>query len=93
MRTLSKTSLCSSIALATALVFGARPASAQVVGNLDNAGGATISGFIAQRAGSDPITVSGLMAAGLVLFVLTLVTNLLASVVIARSRSGAGVDL
>ena len=39
----------------------------------------TIAGFIAQRAGSDPFTVSGLMAAGLVLFGLTLVTNLIAS--------------
>ncbi len=58
---------------------------------LENGGG-TISGFVAQRAGSDEVTVSGLMAAGLVLFVLTLVTNLLASTVIARSRSGAGVD-
>jgi len=58
---------------------------------LENGGG-TISGFVAQRAGSDPVTVSGLMAAGLVLFVLTLLTNLVASTVIARSRSGAGVD-
>ena len=33
------------------------------------------------------------IAAGLVLFVMTLSTNLLASVVIARSRSGAGVDV
>jgi len=33
------------------------------------------------------------MAAGLVLFVLTLMTNMLASVVVARSRSGSGVDL
>lgn len=55
-------------------------------------GGATISGFIARRAGGDDFTVSGLMAAGLVLFVLTLATNMAASVVIARSRSGAGVD-
>jgi phosphate transport system permease protein len=58
---------------------------------LENGGG-TISGFIAQRSGGEPVTVRGLMACGLVLFVLTLVTNLLASVVIARSRSGAGVD-
>jgi phosphate transport system permease protein len=56
-------------------------------------GGATIAGFIAHRAGADAFTVSGLMAAGLVLFVLTLATNLIASVVVARSRSGAGVDL
>lgn len=58
---------------------------------LENGGG-TISGFVAQRAGSDEVTVSGLMAAGLVLFALTLVTNMLASAVIARSRSGAGID-
>jgi phosphate transport system permease protein len=56
-------------------------------------GGGTIAGFIAQRAGSDPFTVSGLMAAGLILFGLTLITNLIASTVVARSRSGAGVDL
>ncbi|HEY4376888.1 MAG TPA: ABC transporter permease subunit, partial [Acidimicrobiales bacterium] len=56
-------------------------------------GGGTISGFIAQRAGGDPVTVSGLMAAGLVLFILTLITNMIASSVISRSRSGVGVDL
>jgi phosphate transport system permease protein len=56
-------------------------------------GGATIAGFIAQRAGSDPFTVSGLMAAGLVLFGLTLVTNLIASSIVSRSRSGVGVEL
>ncbi len=37
-------------------------------------------GFIAQRAGGDDFTVSGLMAAGLVLFVMTLATNMIASV-------------
>ncbi|HEX4126565.1 MAG TPA: phosphate ABC transporter permease subunit PstC [Acidimicrobiales bacterium] len=56
-------------------------------------GGATIAGFIAQRAGSDPFTVSGLMAAGLVLFGLTLITNLIASGIVSRSRSGVGVEL
>jgi phosphate transport system permease protein len=56
-------------------------------------GGGTIAGFIAQRAGSDPFTVSGLMAIGLVLFCLTLVTNLIASTIVSRSRSGAAVDL
>jgi phosphate transport system permease protein len=55
-------------------------------------GGSTIAGFIAGRAGSDPFTTSGLMAAGLVLFVMTLITNMIASVVVSRSRSGAGVD-
>jgi len=56
-------------------------------------GGATVAGFIAQRAGGDKFTVSGLMLAGLVLFVVTLGTNMVASVVVARSRSGAGVEL
>ena len=56
-------------------------------------GGATVSGFIALRAGGDAFTVSGLMGAGLVLFLLTLATNMIASVVVARSRSGAGVEL
>lgn len=55
-------------------------------------GGATVSGFIARRAGGDAFTNSGLMAAGLVLFAMTLLTNVLASVVISRSRSGVGVD-
>jgi phosphate transport system permease protein len=55
-------------------------------------GGATVAAFIANRAGSDAFTTSGLMAAGLVLFVITLSTNMVASVVVARSRSGAGVE-
>jgi len=55
-------------------------------------GGATVAGFIAQRAGGDDFTVSGLMAAGLFLFLITLATNMMASVVVSRSRSGAGVD-
>jgi phosphate transport system permease protein len=65
----------------------------QVSAKILQNGGATVSGFIALRAGGDKFTVSGLMAAGLVLFVLTLLTNMFASVVVARSRSGAGVDL
>lgn len=56
-------------------------------------GGATIAGFIANRAGADEFTTSGLLAAGLVLFVITLVTNMLASIVVSRSRSGVGVEL
>jgi phosphate transport system permease protein len=55
-------------------------------------GGATVSGFIANRAGADEFTTSGLMAAGLVLFGLTLATNMGASVIVSRSRSGAGVE-
>lgn len=56
-------------------------------------GGATISGFITSRAGGDAFTTSGLMAAGLVLFVLTLATNMLASLIVDRSRSGRGVEV
>jgi phosphate transport system permease protein len=56
-------------------------------------GGGTIAGFIANRAGSDEFTTSGLLAAGLVLFIITLATNMIASVVVSRSRSGAGVEL
>ena len=56
-------------------------------------GGATVSGFIARRAGGGEFNTSALMAAGLVLFGMTLATNMLASVVISRSRSGAGVEV
>jgi phosphate transport system permease protein len=56
-------------------------------------GGATVSGFIVQRAGGSELNISGLMGAGLMLFIMTLTTNLIASTVIARSRSGAGVEL
>jgi phosphate transport system permease protein len=56
-------------------------------------GGSTIAGYIAENAGAPPFATSALLAAGLVLFVLTLVVNMGASVVVARSRSGAGVDL
>ena len=65
----------------------------ELSGRILQNGGATVSGFIANRAGGDAFTVSGLMAAGLVLFVITLCTNMVASVVVSRSRSGAGVDL
>jgi phosphate transport system permease protein len=65
----------------------------EITAKLLQNGGATVSGFIALRAGGDPFTVSGLMAAGLVLFIMTLATNMIASVVVARSRSGAGVEL
>ncbi|HXY94861.1 MAG TPA: phosphate ABC transporter permease subunit PstC [Acidimicrobiia bacterium] len=65
----------------------------QVSAKILQNGGATVAGFIALRAGGDAFTVSGLMAAGLVLFVVTLATNLVASVIVARSRSGQGVEL
>ena len=55
-------------------------------------GGGTISGFIVSQFGVDAFGTSALLAAGLVLFLLTLVTNLLASVIVGRSRSGAGLE-
>jgi phosphate transport system permease protein len=76
--------------IAVALLLpGVPEVSAKILQN----GGATVSGFIANRAGADAFTTSGLMAAGLVLFVITLGTNMVASVVVSKSRSGAGVDL
>jgi phosphate transport system permease protein len=64
-----------------------------VTAHILQTGGGTIAGFIAQHAGGSPFTVSGLMAAGLVLFFITLGTNLIASTVVSRSRSGVGVEL
>ncbi len=54
----------------------------------------TVSALIANRFGeSSASQLSALLTAGLVLFLLTLVINTLAAVVVARSRSGAGTDL
>jgi phosphate transport system permease protein len=53
-------------------------------------GTSSVSSLIALRFGeSDPFGISALMAAGLALFALTLLVNFLASLVVARSRSGA----
>jgi len=58
--------------------------------HLLQAGGSSVSALIAGRYGeAGPFATSALMAAGLALFVLTLVINFAASAVIARSRSGA----
>ncbi|MGN6607214.1 MAG: phosphate ABC transporter permease subunit PstC [Jatrophihabitans sp.] len=57
-------------------------------------GTVTISALIADRVGTATSTqFSALLAAGFVLFVMTLVVNTLASIIVSRSRSGAGVDL
>lgn len=60
-----------------------------------SAGANGVAPLIALRFGvaSQDIGIPALMAAGLTLFALTLVVNFLASVVVARSRSGAGVEL
>lgn len=53
-------------------------------------GTSSVSSLIALQYGSaTPFGTSALMAAGLALFVLTLVVNVAASMVVARSRSGA----
>jgi phosphate transport system permease protein len=52
-------------------------------------GGNSIAALIAQDAGeSTPGMISALIAAGLVLFVVTLIVNAIAAVIVARSRSG-----
>ncbi|WP_433530880.1 phosphate ABC transporter permease subunit PstC [Micromonospora sp. CA-263727] len=56
-------------------------------------GGGSISSLIALRyAESNEIGIAGLMAAGLVLFAMTLVVNFGAGLIISRSRSGAASD-
>ena len=53
-------------------------------------GGDTVSALIAQRYGdSTHLGISALMAAGLALFMVTLVVNFVAASIVARSRSGA----
>ncbi len=53
-------------------------------------GASTVSALIALHYGdSSPFGISALMAAGLALFLMTLVVNFAASAVVARSRSGA----
>lgn len=56
-------------------------------------GANSISALIALRYNeASPFEISALMAAGLALFLLTLVVNFGASIIISRSRSGAGND-
>ena len=53
-------------------------------------GGSSISSMIAsQYSEATPFAVSALMAAGLALFALTLLVNVIAAVIVSRSRSGA----
>lgn len=57
-------------------------------------GSNSVAALIALKFGeASGLSLSALMAAGLSLFVVTLVVNFLASLVVARSRSGAGVDI
>jgi phosphate transport system permease protein len=57
-------------------------------------GGSTIASLIAVNFGSGgKLGLEDLLMCGFVLFVLTLVVNLVASAIVNRSRSGAGVDI
>jgi phosphate transport system permease protein len=57
-------------------------------------GSITISALIANRFGdARGVSLDALLAAGFVLFLMTLVVNTFAAMIVARSRSGAGVDL
>ncbi len=50
-----------------------------------------MSALIALRySEASPFEISALMAAGLALFIVTLIVNFGASIIISRSRSGAG---
>jgi len=57
-------------------------------------GGNSIASLIALRfSESNAFGISALMAAGLTLFVITLIVNALASIIVARSRSGAATEI
>jgi phosphate transport system permease protein len=57
-------------------------------------GTVTVSSLIAGRFGeASAAQLSALLAAGFVLFMITLVVNTIAAVIVGRSRSGAGTDL
>jgi phosphate transport system permease protein len=57
-------------------------------------GGNSVASLIALRfAEAEGLALNALMAAGLMLFIVTLVVNMLASVIVSRSRSGKGVEL
>ncbi|CAM4003143.1 phosphate ABC transporter permease subunit PstC [Kibdelosporangium persicum] len=57
-------------------------------------GGVTISSLIALRFGeATPSQLSALLAAGLMLFLFTLVVNTVASMIVARSRSGSATEI
>ena len=57
-------------------------------------GANSVASLIALRIGdAHGIAISALMAAGLALFAMTLFVNLIASIVVGRSRSGKGVEL
>jgi len=75
------------VALIISPIFEIRPSIVETGGN-------SVASLIALRfSEADQLQRSGLVAAGLALFGLTLVVNAIAAVIVARSRSGAGVDI
>ncbi len=77
--------------IAVSIVLGS---SFAVTDHILQHGGSTISQLIAVNFGSGgKLGLQDLLFCGFVLFVLTLVINLIASRIVNRSRSGAGVDL
>src|SRR5262249_442576 len=59
-----------------------------------SAGGNSVASLIALRFGeAKEFGLSALMAAGLTLFAVTLIVNMLASIIVSRSRSGKGVEV
>jgi phosphate transport system permease protein len=57
-------------------------------------GGNSIASLIALKFGeSSGTAISALMAAGLVLFIITLIVNAFASVIVSRSRSGSATEI
>lgn len=57
-------------------------------------GTSTVSALIANTFGdAHDLQLKALLAAGFVLFVITLVVNTVAAIIIGRSRSGAGIDI
>lgn len=65
----------------------------EVKANLTEIGGNSVSALIAGRFGeANAAQLSALLAAGFVLFLITLVVNTVAAVIVNRSRSGAGTD-
>jgi phosphate transport system permease protein len=77
--------------IAVALIIS--PTFEPTVRILDGAGN-SISALIALRfSEASPFGINALMAAGLALFVITLLVNAVASVVVSRSRSGAATEI
>ena len=57
-------------------------------------GANSVSALIAGRFGdASPAQLSALLTAGFVLFLITLVVNTLAAIIVGRSRCGVGTDI